>query len=223
MRHIWVCLIDGCLVRSGAVQPGETMPMLADKLLRSFPHMGSDSLKVICEDGRIFDRELSFSNPTLRDPNSKEPDNLLAAVGVVDAFVGVKIHKGITVEEVLDAEAHAFSGKITDNMDFGVYDFNGNLLASIEDMMTLVAPEQAPDPLLQPSDENRHRRARRTRQGRRSRRGGGRQHSSNQDPPPLSPEETPNKSESISPKEAALPESSPPESSSDLPPTIPEV
>ena len=129
MRHIWVCLIDGCLVRSGVVQPGETMPMLADKLHRCFPHMGPDSLKVICEDGRLFDHELPFSSPSLRDPNTKGEDDLLAAVGVVDTFVGVKIHRGLSTEEVLDAEAHTFSGKITDNMDFGVYDFNGDLLA----------------------------------------------------------------------------------------------
>ncbi len=145
MRHIWICIIDGCLVRSGMVQPGDTMPMLMERLTRIFPHMGTDSIKVVCEDGRVFDTELPFSSPSLGDAARPEGDDALAAVGVVEGHVGVKVHHGKPAEDILNAEANTFSGRLTDNMDFGLYDFSGEQIASIEDIITLIGPENAPD------------------------------------------------------------------------------
>lgn len=174
MRHIWLCIIDGVLVRSGMVQPGDTMPLLMERLLRVFPHMGADSIKVVAEDGRIFDNELWFSSPTLGEVKKPEGDDALAAVGVVEGHVGVKVHHGKTAEEILGAEANTFSGRLTDNMDFGLYDFTGEQVASIEDIITLIGPENTPDlgpyaaPLQQAANPQR-RRARRQQRGRRGR------------------------------------------------------
>lgn len=194
MRHIWICLIDGCLVRSGSVQPADTMPVLLERMLRVFPHMAPESLKVICEDGRVFDSELWFSNPTLGDPQLAEKDDLLAAVGVVDGHVGVKLHRGLTPEEVLQREISSFSGKIDDNMDFGIFDFSGEQLGSIEDMIVLLGPQSValPPVVATDAEAGRPRRARRTpfrRRGRDNGRGGQKPdgHSAGASPPSSQP------------------------------------
>jgi hypothetical protein len=174
MQHIWICIIDGCLIRSGPVHAGDTINLLQEKLFKTFPHMGPESLKVVREDGKVFDMEMGFSNPTHDD---KTAHTILAAVGVVEGFVGVKIHRNVTAEEVLEMEAGSFSGKIDDNMDFGVYDFTGEQLASIEDMILHLGPESAPEPLYQPPSEDSGRRVRSRRRYRRTR--GGRRQSPN--------------------------------------------
>jgi hypothetical protein len=165
MRHLWLCIIDGCLIRSGPVQPGDTMRSLMEKLSRTFPHMAPDSLKIIREDGRIFDTELGFSNPSPINANDPESQKILAAVGVVEGYVGVKVHQGKTIEEILQAEAGTISGKINDNMDYAIYDFTGEQLASIEDMIALLEPENAPEPLFQPEGGGKRRRGRRNEKG----------------------------------------------------------
>lgn len=171
MQHIWICIIDGCLIRSGPVHPDDTITLLQEKLFKTFPHMGPESLKVVREDGKVFDMEMGFSNPTY---DEKAAHTILAAVGVVEGFVGVKIHRHVTAEEVLEMEAGSFSGKINDHMDFGIYDFTGEQMASIEDMILHLGPESAPEPLYQPPSEDSggrrvrsRRRYRRTRGGRR--------------------------------------------------------
>lgn len=146
MRHIWICLIDGCLIRSGPVQASETMPILLERLLKIFPHMGPHAVKVIAEDGRLFDDELWFASPTAADPKTAESDTLLAAVGVVEGHVAVKLHHGKSIEDVLNAEAGSFTGRITDDVDFGVYDFFGEQQASIEDIIAVLGPEQSGEP-----------------------------------------------------------------------------
>jgi hypothetical protein len=171
MQHIWICIIDGCLIRSGSVRPGDTIEVLREKLFRVYPHMGPESLKVVREDGKIFDPEMGFSNPTYDEKVARET---LAAVGVVEGFVGVKIHRNVNAEQVLESEAGSFSGKINDNMDFGVYDFSGEQVASIEDMILHLGPESAPDPLYQPpAESDSMRRVRSRRKYRRVRGGGG--------------------------------------------------
>ncbi|MBI4027469.1 MAG: hypothetical protein HY360_20960 [Verrucomicrobia bacterium] len=209
MRHIWICMIDGCLVRAGAVQPGDTMPLLLERLLKVFPHMQPEALKIVCEDGRIFDNELWFANPTLRDPQAQTPDNLLVAVGVVDGHVGVKVHHGLTAEQILEAEASTFSGRINDNMDFGVYDFSGEQHASIEDMIALVESE-TPPPSAEPTQHrNRPRKARRFPPRRRVRR------VASSVGPESEPRSSAGKTPAASP--AAPPETSPAGGSSDPP------
>jgi len=172
MRHIWICLIDGFLVRSGAVKAGDTMPLLLERVTRIFPHAGPDSVKVFSEDGRIFDSDLWFSNPAHENSDVAKAEQILVAVGVVDGHVGIKIHRGMNFDEVLQVEANTFTEKIAENMDFGIYDFSGEQLASIEDMIALIGPENTADPVFQKpsrpqgrksSRQPPHRRARRTR------------------------------------------------------------
>ncbi len=183
MRHIWICIIDGCIVRSGPVKPSETMPVLVERLMRTFPHMGTNSVQVISEEGRVFDSELWFSHPTEGDVKP-EHDDLLAAIGVVNGFVAAKVHRGMSVEDIIQSEAGSFSGKINDDVDFGVFDFSGDQLASIEDMILVAGPETAPDAGGggggdDVRNRSRQRRARRATRGgrggrgRRPRRGGG--------------------------------------------------
>lgn len=154
MRHIWICLIDGVIVRSGPVQPTDTMPVLLERLMRVYPHMQSDSLKVIREDGLIFDSELSFSNPAHNDPNRPDVDDLLAAVGVVEGHLGVQIYHGKTPEEILIGESKTFPEIITEQMDFGIFNFAGDQLISIEDMITYLGPQCVPD--FQPREGQRN-------------------------------------------------------------------
>ncbi len=173
MRHIWICIIDGCIVRSGPVKPSETMPVLMERLMRTFPHMGSNSVQVISEDGRVFDSELWFSHPTEGDVKP-EQDDLLAAIGVVNGFVAAKVHRGMSIEEIIQSEAGSFSGKINDDVDFGIFDFSGDQLASIEDMIVVagpeIVPEGAPDDVKNRSRQRRARRATRGSRGGRGRR-----------------------------------------------------
>ena len=147
MRYIWICIIDGCIVRSGMVQTGETMPKLIERVSRHLPHMGPDSMKVVGEDGKVYDSEAWFPGPAPEVPDPA-PETELIAVGVVEACFGVKLHHGATPEEVIQAEAKSFSGRIDDMVDFGVFDFSGEQLASIEDMVAFVQqtePDKVPD------------------------------------------------------------------------------
>ncbi len=146
-RFIWICIIDGCIVRSGAVQVGETMPKLIERVSRHLPHMASDSMKVVGEDGKVYDSEAWFPGPAPEVAGAPSETELVA-VGVVEAFFGAKLHHGATPEEVIQTEAKSFSGRIDDMVDFGVFDFSGEQLASIEDMVAYVQqtePEKAPD------------------------------------------------------------------------------
>ncbi|MCC7517892.1 MAG: hypothetical protein IT578_01775 [Verrucomicrobiae bacterium] len=147
MRYIWICIIDGCIVRSGAVQAGETMPKLIERISRHLPHMASDSMKVVGEDGKVYDSHAWFPGPAPETPGAP-PETELIAAGVVESFFGVKLHHGATPEDVIQAEAQSFSGRIDDMVDFGVFDFSGEQLASIEDMVAYVQqtePDKAPD------------------------------------------------------------------------------
>lgn len=208
MRLIWICLIDGVIIKSGAVQPGDTMPLLTERLMKSYPHTGPDSLKVIGEDGRVFDSELPFPTPTSSD--SQTTDDVFAAVGVVDNFVGVKIHRDKTPDEILEAELSSFTGKITDNMDFGIFDFSGEQLVTIEEMLAMVSPDQAPEPIrVQDSDTRQHRRRARRAPGS-QRRGRHRFHKDSRTPPP-SPDSSEGTADRSSPTDS---ESSEPHDSS---------
>jgi hypothetical protein len=155
MRHIWICLIDGVIVRSGPIQPTDTMPIVLEKLMRVYPHMQTDSLKVIREDGLIFDSELSFSNPSPNDPNRADVDDILAAVGVVEGHLGVQIYHGKSPEDILTTEASNFPEKITEQMDFGIFNFAGDQLVSIEDVITFLGPKNVQE--FQPRDNNQQR------------------------------------------------------------------
>jgi len=173
MRHIWICIIDGCIVRSGPVKSSETMPVLMERLMRTFPHMGNNSVQVISEDGRVFDSELWFSHPTEGDVKP-EQDELLAAIGVVNGFVAAKVHRGLSVEEIIQSEAGSFSGKINDDVDFGIFDFSGDQLASIEDMIAVAGPEIVPEGSGIKDDVKNRSRAKRARRATRGGRGRGR-------------------------------------------------
>jgi hypothetical protein len=176
MRHIWICLIDGVIVRSGAVQPQDTMPMLQEKLMRVYPHMQIDSLKVLREDGSVFDVELPFHNPSPNDPNRKDVDDILAAVGVVEGHLGVQIYHGKATEEILATEANNFPEKITEQMDFGVFNFAGDQLVSIEDVINFLGPKnvQEVENKEGPRNNNRNRRGSRQRRPLRRRGSNGR-------------------------------------------------
>jgi hypothetical protein len=140
MRHIWICLIDGVLIRSGLVHPGETMPSLLEKLLQRYPHMRPEAMKVIREDGAIFDNELWFSTSSVEGPKPEEHDDVLAVVGVVDGHIGVNIRKGKSAEDILMNEAQSLEDHLAEDVDFGIFNFNGEQVASIEDMMSFITP-----------------------------------------------------------------------------------
>jgi hypothetical protein len=140
MRHIWICLIDGVLIRSGLVHPGETMPALLEKLLQRYPHMRPEAMKVIREDGAIFDSELWFSTSSVEGPKPEEQDDVLAVVGVVDGHIGVNIRKGKSAEDILMNEAQSLEDHLAEDVDFGIFNFNGEQVASIEDMMSFITP-----------------------------------------------------------------------------------
>ena len=148
MRHFWVCLIDGFLIRSGAIKPGDTMQGLLEQISRYLPHAQPDAVKVIREDGHIFDNQIWFSNPTEHDSQAARDENLYAAIGVVNGHLGVKIHRGFHLEDILHGEAETFSGKITEDTDFGIYEFSGEQVASIEDITNLLGPDDTLDPSL---------------------------------------------------------------------------
>lgn len=123
------------------------MPKLIERVSRHLPHMASDSMKVVGEDGKVYDSEAWFPGPA-PEVAGAPPETELVAIGVVEAFFGAKLHHGATPEEVIQAEAKSFSGRIDDMVDFGVFDFSGEQLASIEDMVAYVQqtePEKAPD------------------------------------------------------------------------------
>jgi hypothetical protein len=172
MRHIWICLIDGVIVRSGPVQPGDTMPLLLEKLMRVYPHMQTDSLKVVREDGSIFDSELWFASPSPNDPNRIDVDDILVTVGVVEGHLGVRIYHGKSPEDILTTEANTFPEKITEQMDFGIFNFAGDQLVSIEDMISHLGPQssQENEPK-QDNNSNSRKRGRSSRRPVRGRRG----------------------------------------------------
>ncbi len=164
MRYLWICVIDGCLIRSGPVRPADTMAMLSERVARSLPHMGPESLKVIAEDGRIYSGEVTFPSGSASEPADGGD---LVAVGIVSQFVGVKVHHGLGIEAVIELEAQSFSGRLNDQVDFGIFNFLGEQLASIEDMIAFLgvgeseAPKVAGAESATPSGPRRHHRARR--------------------------------------------------------------
>ncbi len=113
----------------------DTMAMLSERVARSLPHMGPESLKVIAEDGRIYSGEVTFPSGSASEPADGGD---LVAVGIVSQFVGVKVHHGLGIEAVIELEAQSFSGRLNDQVDFGIFNFLGEQLASVEDMIAFL-------------------------------------------------------------------------------------